>query len=311
MQEEVTVGQGVPLPDDICSFTEVSQTLNILMLLGSKSECGVQSQAKGIPPNLVVWCWHNVAVICLSGTGRDGGIRLRSHASPVAATVVKSFAGLRGVRHFCFSHMITIIYEVPLHIIRNCWEEERSSANSFCIPCHSLPPWFQHSYDGQLCVKHQTLTQALTKVSSAFLLMYFLQNQRIPLSLHGATAQKKKRAPSSEVPSSGGHESQWANVPIHWKNSEAPSIKFFRAPIAHDSNQLNKVSLLGGGRQKITLLDFLSSLFHLLSSSLCFLKFIFSKPPAPWLILRLCHWRYPTKALFQPEKWWLFCCCSC
>lgn len=54
MQEEVTVGQGVPLPGDICSFTEVSQTRNILMLLGSKSECRVQSQAKGILPNLVV-----------------------------------------------------------------------------------------------------------------------------------------------------------------------------------------------------------------------------------------------------------------
>ena len=39
MQEEVPVDRGVPLPGDTCSFTEVSQILNALMLLGSKSEC--------------------------------------------------------------------------------------------------------------------------------------------------------------------------------------------------------------------------------------------------------------------------------
>lgn len=39
VQEEVTEERGVPLPGDICSFTEVAQILNALMLLGSKSGC--------------------------------------------------------------------------------------------------------------------------------------------------------------------------------------------------------------------------------------------------------------------------------
>ena len=38
MQEELTVDRDVPLPDDICNFTEVSQILIALMLWGSKSE---------------------------------------------------------------------------------------------------------------------------------------------------------------------------------------------------------------------------------------------------------------------------------
>lgn len=68
--EEVTVDQDVPLRGDIYSFTEVSPTLNALRLLGSKSEYKVQSQAKGILPTSVVWCWHSVAVLCLSGRWR-------------------------------------------------------------------------------------------------------------------------------------------------------------------------------------------------------------------------------------------------
>lgn len=175
VQEEVTVDQD----GDICSFPEVSPTLNAIMLLESKSLCRVQSQAKGILPTSVVWCGHSVAVICLSGRCKRWGHQTEEHASAGAATVVKSFAGLRGargfyIRHFCSSHMMAIIYEVPLNIIRNCRGEERSAANSFCSPCHSLQPWFQHSYDGQLCVKHPTLTQAPTKVCPAFLLLCFL-----------------------------------------------------------------------------------------------------------------------------------------
>lgn len=46
--------QNVPLAGDICNFTEVSQILNASMLLGSKSECRVQSQADRILPTLVV-----------------------------------------------------------------------------------------------------------------------------------------------------------------------------------------------------------------------------------------------------------------
>ena len=73
MQEELTVDRDVPLPDDICNFTEVSQILIALMLWGSKSEYKIWNQAKKILPTLVVWHWHSVAVICLSGRWQRWG----------------------------------------------------------------------------------------------------------------------------------------------------------------------------------------------------------------------------------------------
>ena len=97
VQEEVTEDRGVPLPGDIYSFTEFSQTLNALMLWGSKSECRVQSRAKGTFPTSVVWCWHSVAVTRLSGRWPRWGVRLRTHARPVATREV-SFAGFRGAQ---------------------------------------------------------------------------------------------------------------------------------------------------------------------------------------------------------------------
>lgn len=92
-REEVTVDRDVPLAGDICNFTEVSQIFNALMLWGSKSECGVQSQANGILPTSVVWCRHSVAVMCLRGRRPRWGIRLRSHTSPGATAVLRSLAG--------------------------------------------------------------------------------------------------------------------------------------------------------------------------------------------------------------------------
>lgn len=162
MWDEVTGDQGVPLPGDICSFTEVSQPLNSSMLLGSKSEYRVRSQAKGILPTWVVCC----RLFCSSvGDGRDRGIRLRSRGSHSDEELCR----LRGApgaftADIVAAVRIAIIHEVPLHIIRNHRGEKRSAAESFVVlllpsaylilaqpswaPLHVMPDSNSSSYQG-------------------------------------------------------------------------------------------------------------------------------------------------------------------
>lgn len=147
VREEVTVDRDVPLPDDIYNFTEVSQILIALMLWGSKSEYRIQSQAKRILPTSVVWCWHSVAVICLSGrwqrwehqteepyqsSGCHSGEELcRARRRPRAFTSdIASRAPATSVQ----SHI-----KLPLHIIRNRWGEDGGLQQMVVVVFARLP----------------------------------------------------------------------------------------------------------------------------------------------------------------------------
>lgn len=122
----------------------------------------------------------------------------------------------------------------------------------------------------------------------------FLQNQKPLLSLHVDIAQEKKIINFPPV----GYESQWINAPASCQLEEEFWGAFYGDPQNHICPpQLNK----------ITLLDFLPSLCHLLSSSLCFLGLFSPNYQNPGLCLRLCHWRHPTKALHQLENGGFFC----
>lgn len=119
----------------------------------------------------------------------------------------------------------------------------------------------------------------------------------------------KKSTPSQKYLHPVGYESQWINAPASCSLEEfwGAFYKVLQSPpIAHYSNQLNKVSLLWERGQKDNFIGF--SFFPISSSEFLAVlsEIIFSKLPAPWLVLRLCHWSYLTKALFQPEKWCLF-----
>lgn len=218
-----------------------------------------------------MWPWYGSV-----GDGRDGGSRLKSHTGPVATTDVRSSVGLshqlllhRPLATCLQSHM-----RLPCTLSETL-EGEMEVCSKLFLRSLTVPSAHQILYSS---VQHQIPTQAPTKASPAFLPRGFLQNQGRWLSLHVATAQKRKRNNTSQSnPQQLGSRGQWINAPASCplKNYfEVLSTNFFRAPVAHSSNQLNKVPVL----------DFLPFLFHPPYFLIVLPGIISPKLPVPWFV---------------------------
>lgn len=125
MQWEVIVDQGVPLPGDIWNFTEVSQTLNALMLVGPKVK------RKGFSPRQwfdvgTMWLWYaSVGVAEMRASDWGSALVKWDHSGEKLCMVWGDPEALApDIVAQSSSHMFAITHKVPLHIIRNHWGED-------------------------------------------------------------------------------------------------------------------------------------------------------------------------------------------
>lgn len=191
-----TEERGVPLPGDICSFTEVAQILNALnafrikvRILGYKSR-----QTEFSPPR-----WFDVGTqggcnMAQWGTAEMKAAGWGSMPRSVATREVRSSAGLTHQRWLHRTLANACLQSYGGHygrLLRGRWRKSFCKWSLWSLPLPSAHSVL-HSYSGQ-CSAHQIPTQILT-TPSAFLLRDFSETRR-QLSLHVARDQKRVITP--------------------------------------------------------------------------------------------------------------------
>ena len=199
------------------------------------------------------------------------------------------------ISYYCtglWPHVCNHTWGCPAHYQKLLGGRWRSAANCFCGPWHSLQPT-------RFCTvpcNARFQLKLLPKHPPLFCSGIFSKTKEDDWACNVAIAQKRKRNNTSQSnPQQLGSRGQWINAPASCplKNYfEVLSTNFFRAPVAHSCNQLNKIPVL----------DFLPFLSHPPYFLIVLPGIISPKLPVPWFRVSLCPWSSSNEVFHQLEQ---------